>query len=149
MPMIAPTNAIFLCKYNVDVDKRRRLTTEELRNNGGGPLGIESPTDVVLGVRDLAGAEDRWTKLLAPMRPSNGVWRLNSGPAIRLVADREDHIAILRIKVKSLERARAFLKSEQLIGRDVEGEISINPSLISGADIRFVEKGHNFDIGWH
>lgn len=139
MPTIAPANTIFLCKYNADVEERRRRTIEELRKTGGGPLGIESPMEVVLGVRDLAAAEGQWANLLAPLRPSDGTWPLGSGPAIRLVANQEDQLAILRIKVRSLERARGFLKREQLLGLNGEREISIDRSRVSGADMRFVE----------
>jgi hypothetical protein len=139
MPLIVPAKTVFLCKYNTDVEERRRRTTDELQKNGGGPLGIEFPAAIVLGVRELTSAESHWTKLLAPVRPTDGKWDLGAGPAIRLVADDQDHLAIMQIKVKSLQRARSFLMHEQLLGLDTEREISMDPSRVSGADIRFVE----------
>jgi hypothetical protein len=56
-----------------------------------------------------------------------------------LVAAQEDHFVMLRVKVKSLERARAFLKGQNLLGVDGEHEISLDPTHIAGADIRLVE----------
>jgi hypothetical protein len=94
---------------------------------------------IVLGVRELAAAERQWMKLLAPIRPNGGVWDLGAGPAIHLVADDEDRVVMLRIKVKSLERVRTFLEREHLLGQSWEREISMNRSRVSGADIRFVE----------
>ena len=43
------------------------------------------------------------------------------------------------MKVKSLGRARAFLKAEGLLGLDTEREIAIDRNRVAGADIRLVE----------
>jgi hypothetical protein len=67
------------------------------------------------------------------------VWQLGSGPAIRLVAGQEDRLALLRLKVKSLERARAFLKTENLLGADTGREISLERSRLRGVDLRLIE----------
>jgi hypothetical protein len=46
---------------------------------------------------------------------------------------------MLRVKVKSLEQARAFLKNESLLGLDGAREISLERSHVAGVDFRFVE----------
>jgi hypothetical protein len=56
-----------------------------------------------------------------------------------LVAAQEAHIELLRIKVRSLERARAFSRAEGLLGTDAGREISLKRSRVAGIDIRFVE----------
>jgi hypothetical protein len=136
----APGFAVFFCKYNIDVVARRSSIQRELQGHGGGPLGIESTAELVIGVRDIAAAQGEWRLLLGPERASHELlWQLGTGPSIRLVADQEDRFAQLRLKVKSLERARAFLKGENLLGVDAGREISIEPSRVAGVDLRLVE----------
>jgi hypothetical protein len=140
MTNLPPAGTVFFCKYNFDVDERRALINRELESHGGGPLGIESVIELVIGVRNMAAAQHDWSILLGSVRPSQDpLWQNGSGPAIRLVAAQEDHLVLLRVKVKSLERARAFLKGQNLLGVDGVHEISLDPTHIAGADIRLVE----------
>jgi hypothetical protein len=134
-------SAFFFCKYNFDVDERRASILRELQKHGGDPLGIESVMELVIGVRDMAAAQREWGILLGALRAGQEpVWQVGLGPAIRLVAAQEDHLLLLRVKVKSLERARAFLKDQNLLGLDhLESEISFDPSHVAGANIRLVE----------
>jgi hypothetical protein len=138
LPTLQPA---FLCKFNFfEVDDRRASLHRELRNRSGGPLGIETAMELVIGVRDMATAQRDWSILLGPVPSAQDrVWQIGSGPSIRLVTAQEDHLALLRVKVKSLERARAFLKAENLLGLDAGREISIDRSRVAGADIRLVE----------
>jgi hypothetical protein len=131
----------FICKYNFDVDERRAGIQRELQKRSGGPLGIESVMELMIGVRDIAAAQREWSNLFGPLRAGQEpVWQVGLGPAIRLVAAREDHLLLLRVKVNSLERARAFLKDQNLLGLDHLGsELSFDPSHVAGADIRLVE----------
>jgi len=112
----------------------------DLGAHGGGALGVESALELVLEVRDLAAAQRDWRTLLGPpdTTTQDSVWHVGAGPAIRLVAGKEDRIAMLRLKVKSLEHARASLKRANLLGLDNMGEISLEPSQL-GADVRLVE----------
>jgi hypothetical protein len=137
---LPPAGTVFFCKYNFDVDGRRALINRELESHGGGPLGIESVTELVIGVRNMTAAQHDWSILLGSVRPSQDpLWQNSSGPAIRLVVAPEDRLVLLRVKVRSLGRARAFLKRQNLLGVDGEHEISLDPTHISGADIRLVE----------
>jgi catechol 2,3-dioxygenase-like lactoylglutathione lyase family enzyme len=136
----APAFAVFFCKYNTDVGTRRAGIQRELQSHGGGPLGIESTVELVIGARDIAAAQRDWRLLLGPERAGQELlWQLGSGPSIRLVADREDRFVLLRLKVKSLERARAFLKGENLLGVDTGREISLERSRVAGVDLRLIE----------
>ena len=137
---LSPAGTVFFCKYNFDVDERRARINRELQSHGAGPLGIESVMELVIGVKDMAAARHDWSILLGQSRQAKKpLWQIGTGPAIRLVAAQEDHFVLLHLKVKSLERARAFLKGQNLLGVDGEHEISIDPTHIAGADIRLVE----------
>jgi catechol 2,3-dioxygenase-like lactoylglutathione lyase family enzyme len=138
LPM--PEGVVFFCKYNADVNERRAGLQRELESHGGGPLGIESANELVVNVRDLSAAQRDWQALLGPPRAGEEhVWQVGGGPAIRLIAAKEDRLALLRIKVKSLERARAFLKAEGLLGTDTGREVSLERSRTGGADVCLVE----------
>src|SRR5580658_7994759 len=126
---LPPSDNAFFCKYNRDVDERRARLQHELQNRSGGPLGIESVVELVIGTRDIAATQRDWRLLLGPPRTGEeSVWDVGQGPAVRLVAAKEDHLATLRVKVKSLERARGFLRSQNLLGLDGEREISLERS---------------------
>jgi hypothetical protein len=140
MTNLPPAGTVFFCKYNFDTDERRAPIKRELESHGGGPLGIESVKELVIGVKDVAAAQHDWSILLGPVPPSQEpLWQIGTGPAIGLVAAQQDHLMLLRVKVKSLERARAFLKAENLLGLDAGHEISLDPSHVAGADVRLVE----------
>ncbi len=135
---LPPAQCAFFCKYTFDRSAERARLAQVLAHRDGGPLGIRSAAELVLGVRDLAGAQRDWQSLLG--RPASGArWELGSGPAIRLIAAQEDRLTTLRIKVKSLVAARAFLRSQNLLGLDTPREIALRPSAVGSADIRLVE----------
>jgi len=131
---------IFFCKYTKELSPAYLAEiNQKFLKQGGGLLGVRSALELVLEVRDLAAAQRDWRLLLgSPDAGHDSVWHVGTGPAIRLVAGTEDRIAILRLKVMSLERARTFLKGANLLGLDSGREISLEPSAV-GADIRLVE----------
>lgn len=135
---LPPAPRVFFCKYNFDEAARRTRLARKLADHGGGPLGIQSATELVLGVRHLAAARRDWQRVLGPSS-SGGRWKLGSGPVIRLVASQENRLSFLRVKVKSLATARAFLRSQNLLGLDRPQEISLRRSEVGGADIRLVQ----------
>jgi hypothetical protein len=140
LPTLPGPRMAFLCKYNFDVEEGRAKIERELQGHQGGPLGIESALELVIGVKDIATGVREWGVLLgSPQAGQGAVWRLGSGPAIHLVAAQADQVLLLRAKVTSLDKARAFLKRENLLGLDAEREISLDHSRASGADIRLVQ----------
>ena len=87
---LSPADKTFFCKYNTDVDAERARLQRELRSRSGGPLGIESVLELVIASQDIAAAQRDWRVLLGPPRAGEeSVWQVGSGPAIRLVADRQ------------------------------------------------------------
>jgi hypothetical protein len=134
---------IFLSEYSptyVDVGQRRARLRRELRERGGGPLGVRAVKEVVVGATDLKEAAGLWGTLLAPRRSSApGLWQVGDGPAIRVVQAGESRLQGLVISVVSLRRAKAFLRERGLLGSVTEEDATIDPSKIQGLNIRLVE----------
>ena len=142
LSQLPPAGAIFFCKYTFDLDPLRAKAVGALRDSGGGPLGVLSVKELLIGARNIAAAQRDWSLLLGP--PQSGgrefAWQIGAGPPLRLVAAQKDEIAQLRVSVKSLTVARAFLTSKRLVGSDSGREITLDTSRTSGAEIRFVER---------
>ena len=141
-----PVNAtihIFLSEYSatyVDVEKRRARLRRELQESGGGPLGITSVKEVIVGSSDLEGATRLWQKLLAPNVPAApNVWPVGDGPAIRVIRAKENRVQGLVISVRSLTRAKAFLRERGLLGTVTRKRVTIDSSKIEGLNIQLVE----------
>ena len=137
------TMHIFLSEYNptyVDVEQRRARLRRELRESGGGPLGVKAVKEVAIGATDLKAATRLWEKLLGPRRPSApGLWQVGDGPAIRVVRAGESRLQGLIISVVSLRRAKTFLRERGLLGSVTGKVVTIDPSKIQGLNIRLVE----------
>jgi hypothetical protein len=131
----------FFCEWGAfDIGDSRRRAAAELARRNGGPLGVIGMREVVIGASDPALEARRWQALFDPAEPRPGpVWDLGDGPAIRLGPDRGDRIRSLVWEVVSLRRARAFLEAENLLGRDGDDGLGIDPRAVQGLDIRLVE----------
>jgi hypothetical protein len=129
-------DGFFLCKYNLSVEPRRARIRAELDAHSGGPLGVDSVSEVVVGVRDLAAAQNQFRSLLGPPREGEtSSWALGAGPAIRLVTDKEDHLKEVRVKVHSLQKARAYLREQGLLGADSGNELTFNSARVGETNI--------------
>jgi catechol 2,3-dioxygenase-like lactoylglutathione lyase family enzyme len=130
---------LLLVKYSRDQDLHRAGFSERLAAGGGGPLGVRSFSEVLVGETRPATAESRWQKLFDPLSASKDrVWELGAGPAVRLVAAERDGLLAARIGVKSLWEAAAFLERSGLLDASSGNEASL--ALPGGSDvIRFVQ----------
>ena len=141
----AATMHIFLSEYSptyVDVEQRRARLRRELRESGGGALGVRAVQEVIIGATDMKAATGLWERLLGPRRPSApGLWQVGDGPAIRIVRAGENKLQGLVISVVSLRRAKAFLQERGLLGSASGKVVTIAPSKIQGLNIRLVEGG--------
>lgn len=135
---------IFLGEYSptyVNVDERRARLRARLVDSGGGPLGVVDVKEVIIGAVDVEMARRLWQRLLDPTpSATSNTWQIGTGPAVRLVPASENRVQALLITVASLERAKAFLREEQLLGVDAPGQVTIDPSKIGGLDLRLVER---------
>jgi len=133
---------IFLSEYSpayVDVAGRRARIGKELVASGGGPLGVESMREVVVGVSDVEAMRARWQQVLSPVQPIRGVWQVGTGPAIRTVPTKENRVEELIVRVRSRARAKAFLQSNGLLGGGTAADVRLDPSRAFGITMRFVE----------
>lgn len=136
-----PGTSIFLYEYSpayLKVDIRRKQLGNRLLLNGGGPLGVQSVSEIVIAAANLEKDQRIWKQLLGTPS-SSGSWRAGDGPAIRVVRGSEDRIQTIIFKVESLERAKSFLGGKQLLGSVSSKEISLNPSKLQGLMIRLSE----------
>ena len=142
-----PANAtmhIFLSEYSptyVNIEQRRARLLKELRETGGGPLGVTRVEEVIVGATDVKLAMNMWERLLAPRRATEpGFWRVGDGPAIRVVQNRENRLQAIIISVASLSRAKTFLQEKGLLGSVSEEGLTIDPLKLEGLNIRLVER---------
>ena len=140
-----PANAtlhVFLSEYSpdyVNTEQRRERLRSQLATSSGGPLGVLSVKEVIIGTTDLPTARKAWERLLDPWPVSEpGVWHVGDGPAIRLVEAREDKLQEVVVSVVSLQRARAVLQTRQLMDSESR-EVIIRAPHLDGLVIRLVQ----------
>lgn len=129
-----PGMSIFLYEYSpayLKVDIRRRQLGNRLLLNRGGPLGVQSVSEIVISAVNLERDRRLWTRLLGAPSPS-GIWLVGAGPAIRLVEGAKDRVQRIVFKVESLKRAEAFLRKERLLGSSAAGELFLKSSRVQG-----------------
>lgn len=120
-------------------DEKRRADAEALRAVRGGALGVESVREIVLSVKDYAGAQRNWNKFFAPVSAlANGLWEVADGPAVRLIEGERDAILALVLRVSDLDRAKTFLRESGMLDTTSGNEVRIDPAKIYGLDIRLV-----------
>lgn len=140
---VYPHGMIFFCEYNAafyDTTQGRLKRQAELHAHLGGPLGLEGVQEIIVGAKDFETAQQNWQQLFAPIAPLHpGLWQIGDGPAIRLVPHIQDGLLRLIWKVASLERARAFLNKQGMLGISTEQQLSLAPIKMFGLDIRLVE----------
>lgn len=118
--LVSAPAEIYLCDYKdrERVESFRIEAAEALRQANGGPIGLESVAEIVVGHADLASARTVWTRLLggweSPSEP--GLFRFDRGPAVRLVESERGGILEVVLVVRSLEVARAYLREQGLLG---------------------------------
>jgi hypothetical protein len=110
-----------------------------LKLNNGGPLGLQSVSEIVIGTTHLKEDREVWGRLLG--KPAQAAsWSAGGGVALRLAEAKEDRIREITFKVDSLKRAEAFLKENKLQGPAAPGRQSLSPSKLQGLKISLTEK---------
>jgi hypothetical protein len=81
-----------------------------------------------------------WAKLHAPApEVASGIWEIDDGLTLRLVASDTNSIQSLALRVSSIERAETALRESGMIGTVTGEEITINPAKIEGLRVRLVQ----------
>jgi hypothetical protein len=137
---ITPHPTVWLQRFEAaDMRRANAAAAEELAACGGGALGLERVSEVVLGAHDLPAERERWQGLLDPLRPGpDGAWRFGDGPALRLIEDATDRIQALVCEVASLERAVDFLEREGMLAASGGDGIAIAPAALQGVELRLI-----------
>jgi len=140
---VPPTNVnVFICDYKQreHLAAGRNKAVSELVGKGGGPLGVTSVRELVLGVASVKDAFQEWANLLdSPGRVESAVFAFGSGPAIRLVQAKTEEIQSVVVGVKSIAQAKQFLTERQMLGRESNGQLWIAPAAVGGLAIALVE----------
>ncbi len=140
----SPGMSVFLCEYSpafLNVEIRRNQLGGQLALRRGGPLGVKSVKEIVIGTPDLAAEKAAWGNLLSRATPPNAAfWVAGTGPSIRLTSGNASRIASITLRVESLSSAKDWLERNRMLGAVTAGSVSIKPSSIQGLDIRLVQK---------
>jgi hypothetical protein len=128
--------SVFLREYSPDYLNpaiRRKQFKGRLALTGGGPLGVESIREIVIGSAAFEADLEMWRKLLTPSAPAGTtVFQPTLGPPVRIVKDVRDRIQSVVLKVRSLDQARSFLQQQKMLGSGM----TLLPSRIGGLTIR-------------
>jgi hypothetical protein len=150
LPDVSRQMNVFLCEYNPiiwqmsdpphrDIDEARRALRDALRERDGGPAGIVSVKEILIGASDYKATSRRWLALLGPTA-AELAWQPGGGPAIRFAPAPADGIQSIVIRVASLEGARRFLQANGLLGQSTKTTtIAMDPNKLMGINVQLVE----------
>jgi hypothetical protein len=139
-----PGMSVFLYEYSqafLKVDVRRKQLANRLTLDNGGPLGLLSVDEILITSANLKKDNENWGILLGNITPS-GNRRAGAGPAIRLAEGNQDGIREIIVGVNSLDRAKAFLAKNKLMGPVSAKGILLNPAKVQGLRILLRAKKH-------
>lgn len=138
-----PGSVVFICEYHPGLFNPpawRNTLQKKLKEIKGGPLGIEYVKELELRVKDKKKAIQKWRNFLDPhVFSSDGCISVGGGPKLCIVDSDKDYIHAIKIKVKSLDHARAFLSSRGLIGEDNKFSLTLNPDKTFGILFEILE----------
>jgi hypothetical protein len=137
-----PEMSVFLYEYSplfLRVEVRRMQLGNRLTLENGGPLGLLSISRIVISSTHIRKDEENWGVLLGGTKNS-GSWNAGSGPEIHLVQGSQDRIQEIVFVVKSLERAKAFLKKNRFLGSVFHDGVSLSSAKVQGLHILVTEK---------
>jgi hypothetical protein len=143
--------SVFLIEYDPGIwqtpdhphqtmEDTRGSLREQLQQRDGGPAGIRSAKEILIGTSHYNETLRQWDSLLnSGNREFRGYWQPAAGPAVRFVSARTEGIRSLIIRVAELGRARTFLQTNGLLGRSNEKSLLLDQGTMLGIDVRFVE----------
>lgn len=147
LDLSAPECCVFFCEWDprgsiypwdeaATPAQRRAQHRQSLREQGGGPLGLQGLQAVRMGTPDLSAHRGRWQALTGS--PPDQAITLAPGIALELFPAGELRIGSLAFGVHSLATARAFLASRGLLQADGTTEDRLSLAC-EGLQIHLVE----------
>lgn len=126
---------VFAVEYNPAW--RAANITEEANHAG---LDVQRVFEITIGVQQYSRAYDCWKALLQPYpEVRKGIWKLPDGMHLRLVQRPTTGLRRMVWQVASLNRAAQFLYKRDMLGKEKDGMLTINPAKVMGLDIRLVQ----------
>lgn len=102
-------------------------------------LGIEYVKEIQIGYRGDAQLQ-RWKELIFPTKlNTQGIWKTGNGLQMRFIQSSIKEVKAIMFKVKSLEKAKQYLVSNQLTFTTNGREIMLEPKKAFGLTIYFSE----------
>ena len=78
----------------------------------------------------------KWIDLITPAeRIAKNVYRVGDDLALRFLEHETKQVLGITIKVRSLDRAVAYLEQQGLVGRVADGQVELSPARIHGLRI--------------
>jgi hypothetical protein len=100
----------------------------------GGPLGVKRLAEVRIGHPDPANPT-RWSGFLNPAKQEAEAWMVGAGPRFRFVPAKALQVESILLKVGSLEKARAVLASNNLLGKQTSDSLELDTAKTWGLRI--------------
>ena len=136
---IPPSNVAIFVYDSTSKEKktaRNERSNNALQTSQGGPLGVVRVKELAIGVTDLKAAAVKWQMLMdRPGQQSGDLYRFSLGPDIRLFAAPADGFKSIVLQVRSLQKAKEFLASRNLLKKSSDNTVAIDPSAIGGLSI--------------
>ena len=151
LPDLSRQMSVFLIEYDPfiwqtpdrpqqNIEQVRQSLKDELRQRDGGPAGILSVKEILIGTPVYKVTTRLWQTLLSPGAPEfHGNWQPAAGPAVRFVPARTEGIESIVIRVAALDRTHKFLKANGLLDQSTKRAIVMDHGTLLGIDIQFVE----------
>ena len=136
---IPPSNVSIFVYDSTSKEKktaRNERSNNALQTSQGGPLGVVRVKELAIGVSDLKAAAVKWQMLMdRPGQQFGDIYRFSLGPDIRLFAAPADGFKSIVLQVRSLQKAKEFLASRNLLKKSSDNTVAIDPSAVGGLSI--------------
>ncbi len=128
-------------------DLNRAIANDSLKISDGGPLGIVSLERIIVSTNRSDSCRQVLGKIPGIRVKENGVFGFNQGSAIQIIdptkdGNRPSDTGIIKIivRVRSLDIAVRYLTKKNMIGRQSEHSVYIDPLAIEGLQVELVDQ---------
>lgn len=128
--------SVWQIKNTNDHTNLRSLATQ-LREAGGGPLGIQR-LDVVQ-LRASESSQSRWARVLGTLKRDTNTWVVGDGPGLRVSAGEAAGVEGIELKVRSIKDALQALTRKGLRASSHGSALVLDPTQTHGLSITLRE----------
>ncbi|NLO90789.1 MAG: hypothetical protein GX410_02185 [Elusimicrobia bacterium] len=132
----SPRHTVYLREY--DKSYRGQMAKTVSFTAPLGAVGLLGMHEIELECADLRHSAELWSRLLGA-QPNAHIFKKDGMPALKLSAGKQERIASITLKVKSLQKTMDFLKEKHLLGAHEGKTVSITPRAIQGLHIKFIQ----------